>query len=171
MPAARRSGTRNFRAPAVVRQSRPRNNCVIVSTSAAWRGRFPVTRHGVRGEQKRAMVRTKSSDFPHIVPHISVIESSAAELRLADARVFVERHAGEAGDLHVVGATRGAVDDLVRSIAVSAGATVGLHRFSLTHLAVRLAAPVLAAAGDAPSTYLGGEAVAARAAFGAQQEG
>ena len=104
-------------------------------------------------------------------PHIHVVESSAAELRLADARAFVERHSRKSDDLHIVGATRGAVDDLVRSIAVAVGATVGLHRFSLTHLAVRLAAPVLAAAGDAPSTFLGSEAVAARAAFDAQQEG
>jgi len=73
--------------------------------------------------------------------------------------------------VHVVGATRGAVDDLVRTLAATAGATIGLHRYSLVHLAVRLAAPVLAASGDAPSTSLGSEAVAARAAFDAQQDG
>lgn len=113
------------------------------------------------------MTRDNSAPFPHI----QVVESSSAELRLADARAFAERHSRNSDDLHIVGATRGAVDDLVRSIAAGAGATVGLHRFSLTHLAVRLAAPVLAADGDAPSTYLGSEAVAARAAFDAQQHG
>ena len=73
--------------------------------------------------------------------------------------------------MHVVGASRGAADDLVRSLASRSGATIGLHRFSLTHLAVRLAAPALAADGYALSTYLGSEAVAARAAFDAQQDG
>lgn len=103
--------------------------------------------------------------------HIRIVESSAADLRLAEARAFVDRHAHHSDDLHVVGATRGAVDDLVRAIAATRGATVGLHRFSLVHLAVRLAAPALAANGDAPSTHLGSEAVAARAAFDAQQDG
>jgi ATP-dependent helicase/nuclease subunit B len=102
---------------------------------------------------------------------IRVVESSATELRLADARAFVAEHVRTSTDVHVVGATRGAVDDLVRTIAAGTGATVGLHRFSVVHLAVRLAAPVLAANGEAPSTYLGSEAVAARAAFDAQQDG
>ncbi|HEX4935899.1 MAG TPA: hypothetical protein VFV33_22115, partial [Gemmatimonadaceae bacterium] len=113
------------------------------------------------------MPRTNSANSPRI----QVVESSSAELRLADARAFLHRHAQTAEGVHVVGATRGAVDDLVRGTAAALGATVGLHRFSLTHLAVRLAAPRLAAAGDAPSTYLGSEAVAARAAFDAQQDG
>ena len=113
------------------------------------------------------MSRAKSANSPHI----QVVESSSADLRLADARAFVARHSRSADDVHIVGATRGAVDDLVRGMASATGATMGLHRFSLTHLAVRLAAPVLAADGDAPSTYLGSEAVAARAAFDAQQQG
>jgi hypothetical protein len=70
----------------------------------------------------------------------------------------------------LVGASRGAVDDLARSIAAQAGASIGLHRFSLTQLAVRLAAPVLAEQGLAPVTYLGTEAVAARATFEAQRD-
>ncbi len=49
-------------------------------------------------------------------------------------------------------------------------ATIGLHRFSLTQLAARLAAPILAAQGLAPVTYLGSEAVAARATFEAQRD-
>ena len=113
------------------------------------------------------MSRAESANFPHIL----VVESSSADLRLADARAFVARHSRTADDVHIVGATRGAVDDLVRGMAAATGATMGLHRFSLTHLAVRLAAPVLAADGDAPGTYLGGEAVAARAAFDAHQQG
>ena len=67
--------------------------------------------------------------------------------------------------------SRGSVDDLARSVARECGATIGLHRFSLTQLAARLAAPVLADARLAPATYLGSEAVAARAAFEAQRDG
>ena len=102
-------------------------------------------------------------------PTIRLVESSSAELRLQQARAFVTTHAAR-GDVWLVGASRGAVDDLARSIAARSGATIGLHRFSLTQLAVRLAAPVLAQQGLAPVTYLGTEAVAARATFDAQRD-
>lgn len=104
-------------------------------------------------------------------PHIRIVESSATELRLAEARAFIATRIGNASDVHVVGASRGAVDDLARSISAAAGATIGLHRFSLTQLAARLAAPAHAAEGFAPATWLGSEAVAARAGFDAQQAG
>jgi len=45
------------------------------------------------------------------------------------------------------------VDDLARSIAAAAGATIGLHRFSLTQLAARLAAPILAVLEANPATF------------------
>src|SRR5258708_13607653 len=48
---------------------------------------------------------------------------------------------------------------------------MGLHRFSLPQLAARLAAPILAAEERAPATYLGSEAVAARATFDALKDG
>ena len=99
-----------------------------------------------------------------------LIESSSAQLRLDAARDFVQAHARR-GDVWLVGASRGSVDDLARTIAARAGATIGLHRFSLTQLAARLAAPVLAEEGLAPVTYLGSEAVAARATFEAHREG
>ena len=102
-------------------------------------------------------------------PTIRLVESSSAQLRLQQARAFVETHAAR-GDVWLVGASRGAVDDLARSIAARSGATIGLHRFSLTQLAVRLAAPILAEQGLAPVTYLGTEAVAARATFEAQRD-
>lgn len=112
------------------------------------------------------MPRASSSSSPNI----RVVESSVNELRLLEARTFLAGHSASSRDVHIVGATRGAVDDLVRTLARTAGATIGLHRYSLIHLAVRLAAPVLAMSGEAPSTYLGSEAVAARAAFDAQQD-
>ncbi len=98
-----------------------------------------------------------------------LIESSSAQLRLDTARAFVEAHARD-GDVWLVGASRGSVDDLARSIASRTGATIGLHRFSLTQLAARLAAPILANQGLAPVTYLGSEAVAARATFEAHRD-
>ena len=99
-----------------------------------------------------------------------IVESPAAELRLREARAFLESRLGRS-DIVMVSASRGAVDDLARAIAISRPATLGLHRFSFTQIAARLAAPVLAARGMAPATYLGSEAVAARAAFDARREG
>ena len=104
-------------------------------------------------------------------PHSRVVESSATELRLAEARAFAAFHVRARADVHIVSASRGAADDLARSIARESGATIGLHRFSLTQLAARLAAPALAAQGTGPASWLGSEAVAARAAFDAQQDG
>ena len=113
------------------------------------------------------MARGKSSQ----PPHIRIVESSATELRLAEARRFVSARIASRSDVHVVGASRGAADDFVRSIAAASGATIGVHRFSLTQLAARLASPALAADGFSPATWLGSEAVAARAVFDAQQDG
>ena len=103
-------------------------------------------------------------------PSIRLVESAATELRCAEARAFVRTHL-QRGALWLVGASRGAVDDLARSVARECGATIGLHRFSVTQLAARLAAPVLADSRLAPATYLGSEAVAARATFEAQRDG
>src|SRR5688572_14922346 len=98
-----------------------------------------------------------------------LIESSSAQLRIEAARAFVAERARD-GDVWMIGASGGSVDDLARSIAIATGATIGLHRFSLTQLAARLAAPILAGQGLAPVTYLGSEAVAARATFEAQRD-
>lgn len=89
-----------------------------------------------------------------------VVSPSGAE-RLAAARAFVQDFP-PATEILLVGASREAVDDLVREIA---GATFGLHRASLIQLAARLAAPELARRGLAPGSVLGAEAVAARATF------
>ena len=97
---------------------------------------------------------------------VHLVESAAAEIRLAEAQAFVDRHVDEG--VLLVGASRGAVDDLARAIAALRGATLGLHRFSLTQLAAWLAAPVLAAEGLSPAGALGADAVAARAAFEAR---
>ena len=98
-----------------------------------------------------------------------LIESSATEKRLTEARAFVADRASR-GEVTIVAATRGAADDLARAIARTAGATIGIHRFSLTQLAARLAAPIVAAGGRTPATTLASEAVAARAAFEANRD-
>jgi CRISPR/Cas system-associated exonuclease Cas4 (RecB family) len=101
--------------------------------------------------------------------HIRAIQSPSASIRLREARAFLDQFPpGE--EVLLLGASRGAVDDLARSIATEKGATFGLHRLSFTQLAARLAAAELAANGQAPASGLGHEAVAARAAFEATHD-
>ena len=102
--------------------------------------------------------------------HVTLHRSAAAATRLAAAHRFLDA-LSPATEALVVGATREAVDDLVREQSVRRGATFGLHRFSLRQLAVRVTATQLAARGLAPSTRLGAEAVAARAAFDELEQG
>jgi ATP-dependent helicase/nuclease subunit B len=96
------------------------------------------------------------------------ISSSAAD-RLAVARERLMACAPGARVL-IVGASRGAADDLARQVALERRATFGIQRLSVTQLAARSAILALAAEGLAPSTWLGTEAVAARAVFDARQE-
>jgi CRISPR/Cas system-associated exonuclease Cas4 (RecB family) len=70
----------------------------------------------------------------------------------------------------IVGASRGAADDLARRVAVDAPATFGIQRLSFTQLAARSALMALAADGATSSTRLGAEAVATRAVFDATQD-
>ena len=97
------------------------------------------------------------------------IRSASASIRLHEARKFLDTFS-PGTELLLLGASRGAVDDLARTIAMEKGATFGLHRLSFTQLAARLAAAELAANGHAPSSALGYEAVAARAAFEAAKD-
>src|SRR5687767_8063317 len=100
---------------------------------------------------------------------LELFESSSAAERLRFAAAFVERFPG-AAEVLIVGASRGAADDLARRVTAARGATFGLHRVSLTQLAVRLAAAEMARLGVAPATALGAEAVAARVSFEALGE-
>ena len=99
---------------------------------------------------------------------LRIIESSDAARRLREAAEWLEARTGH-GDVVIVGASRGAADDLARMVARRRGGAIGLHRFSFAQLAARLAAPVLAAKGIAPATRMGSEAVAARATFEARR--
>lgn len=100
---------------------------------------------------------------------IEMFQSAAAAARLRVAGAFVER-VPAATEVLIVGVSRDAADDVARRIAVARGATFGLHRASLTQLAVRLAAADMARLGVAPATALGAEAVAARVSFEALRE-
>ena len=92
-----------------------------------------------------------------------LVSASAAE-RLAEARRFIASHRAGTRVL-IVGASRGAADDLAREVSTASPATFGIQRLTLTQLAARTAIAALAAEGVTPSTWLGAEAVAARAVF------
>ena len=99
---------------------------------------------------------------------VRVCVSASAAARLAVARELLSRcPPGER--VLIVGASRGAADDLARQVGAAGGATFGIQRLSLTQLAARAAMPRLAAARLAPGTWLGTEAVAARTVFDAAQ--
>src|SRR5262245_1166749 len=95
---------------------------------------------------------------------IRIGESSAAADRIDAATRFLTTLAPAAEAL-VIGASREAADDLVRRVTASVGASFGIHRASLLHLAARLAAPEMARLGVAPTSMLGTEALAARITF------
>jgi len=90
-------------------------------------------------------------------------DGASARARLRAARGFVLSFP-PATEILVVGATREAADDFARDLAQARGAVFGLHRFSLMQLASHLAAAEMAQRGLTPSTSLGSEALAARAA-------
>jgi ATP-dependent helicase/nuclease subunit B len=101
---------------------------------------------------------------------LRVLVSPSAAERVAFARDAVGR-CSPGSSVLIVGASRGAADDLARDIAVSVPATFGVQRLSLMQLAARTSLAVLADEGATPSTWLGAEAVAARTVFDATKEG
>ena len=97
------------------------------------------------------------------------VSASAAD-RLSSARDVV-RACAPGTRVLIVGATRGAADDLARAVAATVPATFGIQRLSLTQLAAKTAILTLASEGLTSSTWLGAEAVAARVAFDATRDG
>jgi ATP-dependent helicase/nuclease subunit B len=97
------------------------------------------------------------------------VSSTSAAVRLEAARRFV-LDSPPAAETLIVAASRGAADDFARSLAQVRGATFGLYRFSLTQLAARLAAPLLARERLSATTGLGVQAIAARALFDADRD-
>jgi CRISPR/Cas system-associated exonuclease Cas4 (RecB family) len=100
---------------------------------------------------------------------LRIVESAEAAERIAAAAAFVGRFPA-ATELSIVAASREAADDLARRVTAARGATFGLHRASLTQIAVRFAAADMARLGVAPATALGSAAVAARASFEAVRD-
>ena len=100
---------------------------------------------------------------------VVAVQSGSAAVRLREACRFLDQFEPGA-EVLLLGASRGSVDDLARAIANDKGATFGLHRLSFTQLAARLAALELASRERAPTTALGHEAVATRAAFEAGRD-
>ena len=91
--------------------------------------------------------------------------SSSAALRIDFARRFI-LESPPAAEILIVGASRGAADDLARSVARARGATFGLAPVQ-PDAARRAArgAELSPASGSSPTTALGVQAVAARALF------
>jgi hypothetical protein len=96
---------------------------------------------------------------------IRVVRSTSAASRLAQAAAFLESRPSFS-EVVVVGASRGAADDLARAVAHRLGATFGILRFSLHELAARAATQAFEDRHTA-GTQAASEAMAARATFAA----
>jgi len=70
---------------------------------------------------------------------LRVVQSTSAAARLTAAVNFLHSRP-PFSEVVVIGASRGAADDLAREVAKALGATFGILRFSLTELAARAAA-------------------------------
>lgn len=101
---------------------------------------------------------------------VRILESPCASARRNAACDFV-RGCPEGSELLLIGASRESIDDLARELSLATSATFGLHRFSLTQFAARMAAGGLGRQHLAPATNLGTEAMAARASFEAARHG
>src|SRR5258708_33985858 len=99
-----------------------------------------------------------------------VVSATSAAARLDAARAFLRSHP-PGTEIVIVGASRGAADDLARAVGREAGATFGFVRFSLTELAARAAASGVPGTRRLPGTQVGAEAMAARAVFDAVAAG
>src|SRR5262245_47868161 len=95
-------------------------------------------------------------------PGVRAVRSGSTRARLAAVREFLGA-IGPADEALIVGASRGAVDDVAREFAVHRGVSFGLDRLSVTQLAARLALLDLAGSGRTPIAGLSYEALAARA--------
>jgi len=93
--------------------------------------------------------------------------AAAAERRLKGAgsflRELLDPGSEAVREVLILAPTRGAADDLLRRICPPGSGLFGVHRATPGQLAAELATRPLAAAGKAPVTGLGAEALAARA--------
>jgi len=101
---------------------------------------------------------------------VRILESPSGSERLKAAREFV-RSFPLGAEVLLLGASRESIDDFARELSLAVTATFGLHRFSVTQFAARMAAAGLAQKCLAPATGLGAEAAAARSGFEAYRRG
>jgi ATP-dependent helicase/nuclease subunit B len=95
---------------------------------------------------------------------------ASAGTRLAAAEAFIRRFTPST-EIVILASSRGAADDFVRRIVIGGGAAFGLHRFSVTQFASRLARRSLADEGRVAITRLAQEAMSANAAFTVLRDG
>lgn len=93
---------------------------------------------------------------------IRLVASATNSVRLAAATGWLLDQAA-AGEVLVVAPTQRAADDFVRAACPPEGGLLGVHRATLSHLAVDLSARLLAERRTARLSPLGAEAVATRA--------
>lgn len=96
--------------------------------------------------------------------HVFISTSASARLDAVARRLQARAPSSE---VLIVGASRGAADDLVRRLSCQVGATFGLTRVSFTELAARIASTLLSDAPRVPGTQTGAQAAATRATFDA----
>jgi CRISPR/Cas system-associated exonuclease Cas4 (RecB family) len=100
---------------------------------------------------------------------LRVVRSTSAAARLTAAVNFLQSRP-PFSEVMVIGASRGAADDLARAVAQRLGATFGILRFSLVELAARAAGQMFEGR-RAAGTQASNEAMAARATFDATAAG
>jgi ATP-dependent helicase/nuclease subunit B len=101
---------------------------------------------------------------------LHVVVSTSAAARLAAAADFLST-LPPAAEVAIVGASRGAADDLARTLARRVGATFGISRFSLAGLAAHSVSASSLGVRRTLGTQAGGEALAARVVFDALTAG
>jgi len=100
---------------------------------------------------------------------LRAFQSASSAERLRAARRYIDELPPNS-ELIIVGSSRSAADDFVRGLAQQSGATVGLHRFSFTQLAIQVGRGEIARRGLAPLTATGAVALAVRCVFEARNK-
>src|ERR1700730_16290893 len=91
----------------------------------------------------------------------TVVTSVGSLSRIDRARTWLKTR-DDAEEVLILGASLGAANELVRSLAKTRGAAFGWHRLTLAQLAANIASPALTERGLAPIRQLGAEATVAR---------
>lgn len=104
------------------------------------------------------------------MPEGQIVRSPSAARRLQEAEAWLENQAAE-GEVLILCAHLEAANYIARRLATRQGALVGIHRVTLNVLAYQLALPKLVETGLATHSPLGQQALAARIAHQAKEDG